>query len=373
MKPFIRGLAGFERISEYQLTLIRRRLLALRCRRKIQQILANSDGGFSRRARNFAHAAQSYWKREFGLRIRPYWHQAYFASTGLEDYGFVPEDTFYGIIEPSINPRYMVWAYKDKTSYPSRFGKECVTNFFSATLHSYYDESGTPITKEMLIHAVLERLQTQHLIIKSTLRSGGGRSIIVLTEQDRTRHRVEAIIRSFRDEFVIQPRLKQHESLGRIHSSSLNTLRVVTFAQGSTPVVVSTVARFGVGGSLVDNQAVGGLSCGVHDDGKLSDHAIDKLGRRHSRHPTTGVEFATTKLPSIDAVHRLAVISHSKLPYFQMASWDVAILPCGSPVLIEVNLNNQEINFHQLQNGPLFGSYLQPAVRWALDRTVLAE
>lgn len=38
-----------------------------------------------------------------------------------------------------------------------------------------------------------------------------------------------------------------------------------------------------------------------------------------------------------------------------MISWDIATDENGQPIMIEANLTNGELDFHQLCNGPLFG------------------
>ncbi len=74
-------------------------------------------------------------------------------------------------------------------------------------------------------------------------------------------------------------------------------------------------------------------------------------------HPITRRAFAGFTVPSYAEACSLAVSLHRRLPGFGMVSWDVAIDAEGSPVLIESNLRYQEINFLQLNNGPLFGRY----------------
>ncbi len=46
---------------------------------------------------------------------------------------------------------------------------------------------------------------------------------------------------------------------------------------------------------------------------------------------------------------------HERMGHFRLISWDVAIGENNEPILIEANLRNGECDFHQLNNGPLFG------------------
>ena len=48
---------------------------------------------------------------------------------------------------------------------------------------------------------------------------------------------------------------------------------------------------------------------------------------------------------------------HAQLPYFKLISWDLALDFDNEVVLIEFNIRWQEINSHQISNGPLFNEY----------------
>lgn len=41
--------------------------------------------------------------------------------------------------------------------------------------------------------------------------------------------------------------------------------------------------------------------------------------------------------------------------HFRMDAWDVSVLQDGTPVLIEANLYDVQLDSHQIHNGPLFG------------------
>ena len=43
-------------------------------------------------------------------------------------------------------------------------------------------------------------------------------------------------------------------------------------------------------------------------------------------------------------------------PWFDLISWDVAIDAHDEPRIIEFNVANQELYFHQMTNNPVFGS-----------------
>ena len=75
----------------------------------------------------------------------------------------------------------------------------------------------------------------------------------------------------------------------------------------------------------------------------------------HDEHPDSGMAFRG-ELPSWKAALGLCKKMHVGLPWFDLISWDVAIDPHHEPRIIEFNVANQELLFHQMTNGPVFGS-----------------
>jgi hypothetical protein len=81
--------------------------------------------------------------------------------------------------------------------------------------------------------------------------------------------------------FVLQERIRQHPWFAAWNQSSLNTIRMMTYRSVVDNAVhpLGAVVRFGRPGSLVDNQAAGGLTCGVLKNGKTGSFVCDKMGR----------------------------------------------------------------------------------------------
>ena len=48
---------------------------------------------------------------------------------------------------------------------------------------------------------------------------------------------------------------------------------------------------------------------------------------------------------------------HAVIPDLGLLSWDIAIDTDGAPGVIEFNISRQEINTHQVCNGPVFAPY----------------
>ena len=57
------------------------------------------------------------------------------------------------------------------------------------------------------------------------------------------------------------------------------------------------------------------------------------------------------QIAEIDAVYK----RFKKIKHFRLVSWDIAFDKKDQPLLLEANLHYGELDFHQLNNGPIFG------------------
>lgn len=111
----------------------------------------------------------------------------------------------------------------------------------------------------------------------------------------------------------------------------------------------------GIGNSKVDNASSGGIVVGIRSDGQLREVAYSAAGQKFDVHPTTGILFENYYIPNFDKVKSIVKCLAAKNPHFRLVSWDIAIDENDNPVLIEANLCDGELDFHQLNNGPIFG------------------
>jgi hypothetical protein len=149
--------------------------------------------------------------------------------------------------------------------------------------------------------------------------------------------------------------IRQHPALNDIHAASLNTIRMVSLILEGQVHILSSILRMGVGSSRVDNASSGGITCGIHPDGRLKDVAFSINGVRLDQHHPQGFEFSKGAIPSFEQAKAMIRTLHARLGHFRLVYWDVAIDEAGEPVLIESNLRTGGLNVIQYNNGPLFG------------------
>ena len=103
------------------------------------------------------------------------------------------------------------------------------------------------------------------------------------------------------------------------------------------------------------------------DNGQLKEVAYNAHGEMFSEHPQ-GYHFSDCIVPSYQKAVEMVKHCHEKLGHFRLVSWDVAIDKDGEPILIEANMRNGECDFHQFNNGPLFGELTDQVLREVFAR-----
>jgi hypothetical protein len=243
----------------------------------------------------------------------------------------------------------------DKSLYNRLLGGGilCPENICYASNGFYLNANSELISRDNLMDIVFSKSE---VFIKKSVTSEGGHGVYYFNTQNSTRDNLSAIIDEIGRDFVVQEALTQSPTIAQINPSSINTIRVLTLLRKDGTVKnYSTVLRMGRSGSKVDNASSGGITCGVNPDGSLKGVAYTADGDKFTEHPDTKIKFSDIVIPNyaqiIEAVKRL----HPLLPMFRLLSWDIALNKDNELVLIEVNMKYGQLDFHQLNNGPIFG------------------
>ncbi|PKP43547.1 MAG: hexapeptide transferase, partial [Bacteroidetes bacterium HGW-Bacteroidetes-12] len=114
------------------------------------------------------------------------------------------------------------------------------------------------------------------------------------------------------------------------------------------------------------NQASGGYACGVSQEGLLTGFCVTKNGGKHNLINNVSLEKGTKLVAFEDVTSRAKEIA-SKFPYARLLGLDFCVTEGGGTKLIEVNCVNNEINFYQMCNGPLFGNFTEEVILFASE------
>lgn len=291
-------------------------------------------------------------------KISTKWAQYYSAMNGHFDPRYIPNDLYYTVMDQYFNNRKLGYGFNDKNYYSKIFAgikqPEIVVRKINSLI---FDENYNQISENEAKQRILSQGE---VICKPSQETGSGRGIIFFNSSD------ESSINEFLDnpeydDYVVQKLIKQHSELNRVHNGSVNCIRICSLLMEDGVHILSSVLRMGFGGSKVDNATAkenakyDGMSCGIDQNGCLKKCAYGyNTGICRTQHPD-GLVFEGFKIPSYDKALELVKKAHPLIAHFRLVSWDIAIDDNGTPVLIEANMRKGGINFHQFNNGPLFG------------------
>jgi hypothetical protein len=366
------ALAGQAR-SAAQKALYFKRSMSLN--RKVRNIYRLNEPEYDRSVgKKIVVAHRQKWSRlKKNVNVR--WLKIFTAISGQTSVDYVPEDIFFLIIEPRLNNADFLLAYKDKNFYemyyePKIFPKALLRNIDGV----FYDGNYGVLKKDQLGKDLYELLEPERKVIvkPATGTSGGSNVRLFVKEGNRyvgetgTVLSLPYLVENYKTNFVIQKYLEQHPYFRKFNRASVNTVRILTYRSVATENihVLQAVQRLGREGSLVDNQASGGLSCGINAKGELRPFAVDKFGAVYQK-SEEGILFSEAgKVVKFEEMKALAAEVARKTYYARLLGFDFCVDEKSDIKLIEINNKYLEINFLQMNNGPLFGDFTDEIIRY---------
>lgn len=276
------------------------------------------------------------------------YHNFYTAITGQFHANYLPDELYYRYIDTYYNDWREARYADNKCFYHRMFqGVNRPEELAYRIKGLWFTGDLQQITRQEL-DALLSK--EPEIVVKKAMGSEGGKGVYFLKGDA-----LASVEGKILDDIVIQKPMAQHEAMAAINASSVNTIRIISLLSESGVKIYSAILRMGISGARVDNASSGGITCGITDDGKLKKYAYKVSGQRFDKHMDSGLVFEGYEIPGFHKCMEAVPKLHVQIPRFRLISWDFAVDPAGEPVLIEANLHYGELDFHQLNNGPLFG------------------
>ncbi len=293
--------------------------------------------------------AKAFWSNYKSVPL--IYHNFYTEMYGEFFKEYIPDEIYYNIIQPYFNSYKLSKAIDNKCYYHKMFAGVAQPKLVAYRLNGFWYVDDNMCNELDAYNFVAKE---EEVFIKLATDSGGGHGVKYLNCEGLTFEKFLSALKGFKGDVAIQRGIKQHEALSKINSSSVNTIRIITLLKKDETVVLSAILRMGVGDSKVDNSSSGGLTVGITQDGKLKKTACAEKRKLINEHPSSGVVFDGYEIPSFSEAVELVKKASRMVPHFRMVAWDVSILKDGTPVLIEANLYDGQLDSHQIHNGPLF-------------------
>lgn len=319
------------------------------------------------------NAYRHYWQSK-RLKADDKYYKLYSSISNNPSPNYVPENLYYTYFEPTLNNKMMLKTYSNKNLYQHIYDQHSLfpKAYVRCINGTFYRSDGSVCTD---LKKEIEEFGADKFIIKVAMDSGGGKGVELFEKKENTYvsntkkpFNTNELRSQFGDDFVIQEYIIQHDFFKRFNESSVNTIRIFTYrsVKDEQIHILHSVLRIGQPGSIVDNQASGGLSCGINNK-KLNPFAIDKKGNRFLK--VGNYEFSDQmEIPLFEHLTVLAKKIAAQNPYARLLGLDFCIDASNTIKLLEVNNSNNEINFYQMNNGPLFGQFTDEIVNWCLTQ-----
>lgn len=287
-----------------------------------------------------------------GTLVRGYsdlrWHQYYARVNGRPSAQYLPDDIFYALAMPALNPKDRAAILGDKNHFDRIEGWPALPATVGRLMNGrLLDPHFRPATTADLVRQLPRDSQ---LLVKPSRDTGDGKGLTFVAAG------ALAEVLDGRSDAIVQLPVAQHRDLAVLNATSLNTMRVTTYRKRDGEVVhLGSLLRMGRSGSRVDSSSAGGIYCGIEAErGVLGADAYNKDGSKvFQAHPDNGLLFADRKVPAFAAIREAYIAAHRQTPWIDLAAWDVAIDTTGQPVTIDVSVDTT-ISDLQLACGPLF-------------------
>jgi hypothetical protein len=285
----------------------------------------------------------------------------------VDSINYVPENIYYSRIEATLNNKAFALAYADKNFYETYFpeNREIFPETVLRGINGYFYDGAYRLLNDPVPLKTLLSQDANYILKPAVETSGGsnvvlahytGDTVIISDKVYQPTEFIDYLRKVYHCNFVLQKRA--HKWFADFNPSSLNTIRLFTYRSVNDQTVhpVQAVIRFGRPGSIVDNQAAGGLTCGITRESKLNNFVIDKYGRKLTDFP-----FLSTKkddpIPGFEEMKEIARQLAKKYYYHRLLGFDFCYDAENRVRLLEINCKNIEINFLQMNNGPLFWDF----------------
>ena len=298
-------------------------------------------------------AIYDYWGR-YGLKPKLDDYRLY-ASRGLKpEPGLISTEIWAGIIEPNHNALKYCGAFTDKNYFDLVLGKENTPDTVVRCISgSLLDGNYRPVTAKMAAGLLNDGVK---YILKPTIDSGGGRGVSKVSGADIDAEQIERACADFDGNFCVQEIFKQHEFLKSFNPTSVQSVRVVSvFLDGKVDILCASM-RIGKAGSVVDNFVSGGYAVNIDvATGTIGDKLVDHDMKVYTAQET-GMKRSGERIPFWEDAKQLVCDLHPRLAHFGIISWDVTLDESGTPKIIEYNLIDSLVDWHQIFIGPILGN-----------------
>lgn len=301
-----------------------------------------------------------------GKKPDPFYYRLFKHYVG-NDIKIVPEDICRVMVENALNPKKFRKFYADKNSWGLLFQD----SIFPATIIRrmdgvFYDNQYGFLHEEEAIEIVKKYKGKMAVKITRDSNSAMGFHTLVSSSDGYIivdgKKKIEAreLVDFLNNNCIVQPFLKQHESLDMFCDTSVNPIRITTYrsvVDDKIHVLNGGVLRIGYKGDENDGTHGNGKYVGIEKDGTLKKQVLDYRGNISTTF--NGINFASNEftIPKFDKIKEIAINVAKKVRHARLLAFDIMLDEGGNPIVFEFNIDDYSIWLAQYTGTPAFGEF----------------
>lgn len=273
------------------------------------------------------------------------WLRVYAAFRGGFREGWLPPTFLQRVVRPQLDRQHALSG--SKTLSRRLLGTTLLPDRVTRVRGCWLDRDGAPISQ-----AAARALVFAGADLAFLKRDGIQRGAGVMTVDPAG---FDAAAATIPGDFVVQELVRQHPSFDIWNTSSLATLRLVTFKpEGAAAALRAGYLRVGRAGDAAVRSARAVKVPIDLPDGRLADGAVLPDWRRVDRHPDSGAPFAGLTLPGLGRIADELRALHDRLPHVAMIGWDAILDADDRVVVLEWGSGGIGLKFAEAATGPHF-------------------
>lgn len=260
-----------------------------------------------------------------GVYYVDYWRMHFEDSSFLDKINFVPRCAQMNLYW-QVNPKHKYGPLlENKGKCYELFGKY----YKRDVLYVSQEDIGQELTLERM-----SAFMNKHpRFIVKPLWGSCGKGIIIC---DSTSVNADELLSRYSKGFVLEELIIQDSIMSSLHSSSVNTVRIITVNYGNEIEVKWPFLRVGRGESIVDNAGSGGMILPIDVFSGLTIAAGDESCHSFQAHPDSGGAIIGFKIPQWDDLCHIVKEMAMICPDCHILGWDMAYSDKGW-IVVECN------------------------------------
>lgn len=304
---------------------------------------------------------QRYWAK-YNIKVSFKWHKMLYSLTGRQDPAFLTSPIFCSDVLPYMRNSKLTALGGDKAYLDFYIRDVQTVNCVLRNVSGRYLNHEFGLVSTLDAQKILDNSASE-LVIKPTMDTSTGKGVQLL----HAPYNLSKLEKEYKENFVLQLPLHQHEEMAKLNPSSINTIRVNSVLIGTSSHVMSAFVKVGQAGEFADNHGHKRFFIGIRQDGRYQDYAIDHDMRKYDSIPS-GYQFANRAVPFYQEVCDMVEKAHKCMPHFGMIFWDICVDKNG-PIIVEANVRCPDTTVAQVAiGGPFFGQYTDKILKMAMQK-----